>query len=296
MARCGLPLAAALVVLPGCSKDNPQGNPGRPQDAEAAKQAPHENDETFARIAAAREIFAQGAAVQKEASFVEAAVAGSLLVNGRLDDVIRIMESVTKKQPELQRPRFFLTLAHHKSKRYAQARPMWEALLEGGPVFDKASSSLYFYGWCLYYLGEPEHAKAAFEAFLAVSAEEDDDSHFGIGLCDIELGQLEDAQAHLTVALELIEAQIARDPTQTRRLAQPFAKTHTRLGEVALLNNELETARDHLVAAVNRMPPAYEAWFLLSRVYTRLGEDDLADHAKAQHSQWEKVAQTGGNG
>jgi len=283
----GIALVCVLWAVPGCSKDG---------DAKGDENAGAPTDETLALIQSTRTAFADRSKTPKQPPFPQNPQLEALMSQGQFDAMVQILEPIVKAQPELGRPRMLLALAHHKSKRYAQARPHWEAVLKGGPAFDTASGAIYLYGWCLYYLGEPEHSREAFQAFLDVTGKEHDDAYFGMGLCDIELSELDRAQENLTTALQLIEQNIARDPRLARSLAHPFAKTHTRLGEVAMLKNDLEVARDHLIAAVNRMPPAYEAWFLLSRVYTRLGNDDLADHAKKQHDEWEEAARTGRKG
>lgn len=297
-------MLCALLTLSGCSDstkdDNSEGgaNAGQegPSSTSESTGAGDPVDETLALIQSTREAFAKSATTPKQPTFPQNRQLEVLMSQRQFDAMVQILDPIVKAEPELGRPRMLLALAHHKSKRYAMARPHWEAVLRGGPVFDTASGAIYLYGWCLYYLGEPEHSREAFQAFLDVTGQEHDDAYFGMGLCDIELSELERAEENLTTALQLIEKNVARDPRLAQRLAHPFAKTHTRLGEVAMLNNELETARDHLIAAVNRMPPAYEAWFLLSRVYTRLGDDDLAEHAKKQHDEWEQAARTGRKG
>lgn len=291
------PWILTFLILAGCSEDPPAADPTSTAQGESTgTNADDESSPTLSLISAAEAIFKENADSPKEASFREEGLIGRMLAERQYDTAIQILDPIIKANPGLHKPRMLLALAHHKSKRYAQARPMWEDLLKTGPAFEKADGSFYYYGWCLYYLGEPEHGRAAFQAYLDVSGSEADDCYFGIGLCGIELGELEDAKKHLTIALDLIEKGIAKDPRMAPRLSQPFAKTHARLGEVAMLNNELKVARDHLIIAVDRMPQAHEAWFLLSRTYTRLGEDDLAEHAKKQHDEWEQAARTGRKG
>lgn len=276
-----------LVLAFGCPGDDDAKVPAAPPTAPEAELP---DDPTLRLIEVSRRAHAAEHGPSMEAELAKAEATGNLLARGQYDAAVAVLEPIVAEHPELQKPRLLLALAHHKSKRYALARPLWEAVLRAGPVFEKSESALYYYGYCLYYLGEPGPAKAAFLAFLDVAEREDDDAHFGIGLCDIEFGDLDDAQTHFTRALELIDAAVKADPREGPRLASSFAKVNARLGEVAMLEDRLQEARAFLERAVTTAPRAYEAWFLLSRVYTRLDETRLAEQARQQHDHWKHLS------
>jgi hypothetical protein len=162
---------------------------------------------------------------------------------------------------------FLHGLSYHKEKRYELARPFFEKAIE---MEERYAPTWYFFGWCLYYLGELDESRDAFERHLALDPLEGD-SHFGIGLIAMDEGDLETAEARFRKAIELQE--------QNPRRVREVAKAHARLGDVFTLQDKLEDARRQLFLATELWPDHYEAQFKLARVLYRLGEDEAAGEA-----------------
>ncbi|MCP3914063.1 MAG: tetratricopeptide repeat protein [bacterium] len=216
--------------------------------------------------------------------------AEQLVSAGSYEAALAVLEGVQRAQPGAGRARFLLAYCHHKQKRYAQARPHFEAVLAKGPTFDRAHVVFYLYGWCLWYLGEVDGARAAMEAMLEFDPTERD-ARYALGLIALEQGRAEDAERELRASLVLIEELRAGASESTlRQLKRDEAKAHARLAELALLANDLDAAKAGLERSLNLNPANYEAWFKLSRVHTRLGDDARAAQALELHRQWKERA------
>jgi tetratricopeptide (TPR) repeat protein len=166
---------------------------------------------------------------------------------------------------------FLVGLSFHREKRYGLARPHFAAAVELAPRFHPA---YHFYGWCLYYLGELDEARGAFERHLEYVPAEGD-SHFALGLIDLEADRLDAAERRFREAIRLQ----AGNP---RRLAD-VAKAHARLGDVYVRRNDLEQAKAELIEATRLYPDHYTAHFKLYRVLTRLGEEEAAQEALSDY-------------
>jgi tetratricopeptide (TPR) repeat protein len=187
--------------------------------------------------------------------------------------------SYLQQNPDDGRAEFLMGLSYHREKRYALARPRFERAVELTPDYHPA---YHFLGWCLYYLGELTPARTAFEQHLAWMPDEGD-SHFGLGLIDLDEDRLDDAARRFRRAIELQ----ADDP----RRRKDVSKAHARLADVHIRRDEIEAARAELETATELWPQHYTAFYKLSRVLNRLGETEAAQHAFRQYEIWERRAE-----
>jgi len=197
------------------------------------------------------------------------------------------LESILDADAGHGRATFLLAYTHHKEKRYARARPLFERALEIGPTFEKAFGIFYMYAWCLWYLGEPDGAAAAFEAALEFKPDERD-AWFGLGLVALEENEIDEAERRFAKAIEIGEQLAAASPDDTRLAAQlkrDRAKAEAGLGDVELRRENYEAARARFETCVSLHPTAYEAWFKLHRIHSRLGDSSKAELALRMHAQ-----------
>ncbi len=166
---------------------------------------------------------------------------------------------------------FLHGLSFHKEKRYELAKPFFEKAIAQEPGY---APSWYFFGWCLYYLGEIDRSRAAFERHLTLDPLEGD-SHYALGLIAMDAGDLETAETHFIEAIDLQE----NNPRRVREVA----KAHARLGDAYAQEDRLQEAREQLFLATEIWPDHYEAQFKLARVLYRLGENEAADAAMKRY-------------
>lgn len=181
--------------------------------------------------------------------------------------------------PDDGRAEFLLGLTYHREKRYGLARPHFETAARLDPGYHP---TYHFLGWCLYYLGEPEAARRAFERHLEL--EEEGDSHYALGLIAFDADRLDEAERRYRRAIELQEGNRGR--------VAEVAKAHARLADVHLRRDELEQARAELEFATGMWPQHYAAFYKLSMVLARLGEQEAAQRAFDQYRYWEQLAET----
>ena len=175
---------------------------------------------------------------------------------------------------------FVLGLAFHKEKRYELARPHFEKAIRLDPDYPHTQ---YFYGYCLFYLGELHKARLAFQAHQKKKPDWAD-SFFGLGLIDLEENELDAAETNFRKSIELNEKQFEQNP-QKLALREDIAKGYTRLSDVMLSRDQLKEAREALEKATSLWPDHYEAWHKLSRVLYRLGDDEAAAAAEKKHDE-----------
>lgn len=284
-------LASLLPLLLACPKaktDPPGATPAKPPAAAPVAPLVRDVEGAMTRFAT------QGRPMETPDITVHAAV---LKMKARdFAGVEALLKPLVEGPQAGAQHRYLYALSLHKQKRYAEARPLFEKLMADGPRFEREYSIFLYYAWCLFYLGELDGARASFAAYEVFDAT-DPDTWFGRGLCDLEQSKLESAQANFEKALAVADAELEKAEDKQAvlaRLKPDVAKAHARLGDVfaqrasadaAHENELLEKARDHLEFCVKLNPGAYEAWFTLSRVYTRLGQPKLAEDALHMHEQ-----------
>ncbi len=181
-----------------------------------------------------------------------------------------------QRHPDDGKAEFLLALSYHREKRYGLARPHFARAIELEPDYHPA---YHFQGWCLYWLGELPAAREAFERHLSYLPDEGD-SHFAIGLIDLDEDRLDDAQRRFEHAIVL------QSGSQHRR--KDVAKAHARIADIPLPRDELADAKARLQAATGLWPEHYTAFYKLHRVLTRLGEAEAAAEAFRLYRRYEQ--------
>lgn len=208
------------------------------------------------------------------ASFVDDSrvdIARRLITAGNFSAAESVLRTAVGQNPDSARARFYLALAVHKQKRYDQARSGFERAIESRQAFPEIDYAFHYYGWCLFHLGELDAARAAFEEHLARVPDEGD-SHYAIGLIEMEDGRLTEAERRFRACIALQKD----DPSRRTECSKGYA----RLGDVHLRRGELEAARDTYRLAVTLYPNHYEAWANLADALEQLGLPVEAERAR----------------
>lgn len=201
------------------------------------------------------------------------------LLAGDFEAAGRIARRWADAQPGSARAAFYVGLSFHKQKRHAEALAFLERA-EAAPdnEFPEAPHVPHYLGWCRYYLGDLEGARAAFEAHAAAFPEYDD-TQFALGLIAFDRDEVDEAERRFRRALELLQHASGDAAAGT---ARERAKCLARLGDVALRRGDLESAERDARAAVALWPDHHEAWAKLARVLDRQGKAPEASVARAR--------------
>jgi tetratricopeptide (TPR) repeat protein len=222
---------------------------------------------------------ASGAGPQQQ--LAETLVPAFKLINdGRSEDARVVLDALpgTGADAVPYQVEFLRGFSYHKEQLYAQARDHFLRAIELEPRYEPTH---HFLGFAQYNLGDLPAARSAFEAHLALRPDEGDD-HFGIGLCDLDEGRLDEAARRFETAIDLHVAAAQRGADRQRSLSS----CHARLGDVRELQGDLMAARREYEQAVTLWPAHYEVWHKLSSTLERLGEADLAAIAQREHDAW----------
>ncbi len=209
----------------------------------------------------------------------ELQAAAGLIGRQQIDSARARLQPFIEAHPEDGKAAFLMGLTYHREKRYALARPWFESAVALEPAYHP---TYHFHGWCLYYLGDMQGARAAFDRHLAFLPGEGD-SHFALGLIALDDDRLDDARQRFRRAIELQQ--------DNPRRARDVSKAHARLADVHIRRDELEAARDELRFATALWPQHYTAFYKLSRVLNRLGDNEAADEAFRLYRKWEARAE-----
>ena len=264
-------LAVMLLLMAAGCRD--QGDPGQGQTAEPTGGEPPPDSKDGAPPDRATPA-APGATLDPDLAPIFA-----LISQNQLDLARDRVTDYLQQNPQTGQAQFLLGLTYHREKRYALARPHFAKATEFSPRFHP---TYHFYGWCLYYLGETEQARTAFQEHLRLAPTEGD-SHFALGLLAMEADQLDEAERRFNKAIELQ----ADNPRRRRDVA----KAHARLGDLYIRRERLELAKGHLLDATNLWPQHYAAYYKLHLVLNRLGEPEAADEAFQQYRLWQERAE-----
>lgn len=213
--------------------------------------------------------------------------ATALVVAGQYDAAEALLEAVLEDHPGHGKAELTLGLCEHKRKHYARALPHFERVLARGPTFEGHPTVHYWLGWCFYYLGEPAKARASFERHLEHDPDEGD-SHFALGLLDLEEGALSAALGRFERSIELHRAVEERGGPSR---AADIAKAHARSADAHLLRDDLAAAKTALEQCVALHPAHYAAYYKLNEVLRRLGDHGGAQRALQLHELWKRRAQ-----
>jgi tetratricopeptide (TPR) repeat protein len=194
----------------------------------------------------------------------------NLVEQGEFDSARRRAHALVEKYPQSARAHLLLGLSYHKARHYEQARPHLEKAIE----LDPGDLPIrIFLGWCLYNLGEAEQSRAMFEVFISHRPDYAD-AHFALGLLDFADGEMESAERRFEQAIMLAGRAKSTDEE---------AKALLRLSDVYVATGRLEEAKGALMQSIRHNARLYSAWFKLSRVFDRLGDEEAAIKARAMH-------------
>jgi tetratricopeptide (TPR) repeat protein len=176
------------------------------------------------------------------------------------------LEQYLAEHPSDAAATFLLGLSYHREQKYGQALSLYGDALKADPEY---AVVLHFKGWALYYLGQLDESRTAFDQFLA-KYPDDYDSHFALGLIALDEDDVDLAREQFNSSLQLLAAMGA----QADRKA--ISKAHTRLSEVYERQDKLDEAARELTMAVELYPDHYEAAYKLSRILMKQGRTEEA--------------------
>src|SRR5262245_48329897 len=104
-----------------------------------------------------------------------------MLAASEFADAETASRAVLKSKPDCARAELFLGVSIQKQKRYGEARPHFERVITLRQPFPEVDHVFHFLGWCCYYLGDLNGAKAAFTEHVR-RMPEDGDSRFGLAI------------------------------------------------------------------------------------------------------------------
>ncbi len=188
------------------------------------------------------------------------------------EDLLSTLRESHPDHPSLQ---FLQALAVQKQKRYAVALESWNALDRIEVSYPERSHLDHYRGWCLFYLGRPEEATQAFRRHLDVVPTEPD-SHFGLGVSQLELANPEEALVSLDRAIEIDLG------TVDRRRA--LGKAWIRRGDALWELDRVEDAAHSYHKGVIQFVDHYEGWAKLARAHDRLGSPEDAEWARREEA------------
>lgn len=178
-----------------------------------------------------------------------------------------------EKHPDDGRATFLIGFAHHRARDYALAEPFFVRAAELEPDYHPVH---HFLGYCRFHQGNLDGARAAFETHLRWMPQESD-THFGLGLIDLEEAKLDDAEARFRHAMALIDDLEHADPGRYAVRRKDRGKCQARLGDIALARGAYAEAAELFQAAIDADPDQYTAYYGLSLALRRLGNDAAAD-------------------
>jgi tetratricopeptide (TPR) repeat protein len=193
-----------------------------------------------------------------------------LLVSGRFAEAEVVFEALQSDGPRHPSVAFLHAISVQKQKKYAAALAELDELASLSVDYPERRGLQHFRGWCLFYLGRPGEAAEAFAAHLAVQPDEPD-SHFGLGVSRLELGETE---AALTSFDRAIEIDLGRDDRR-----RDLAKAWIRRGDALWELDRIEEATASFHKGVIQFPDHYEGWAKLARGHERLGDADKVEWA-----------------
>jgi len=160
---------------------------------------------------------------------------------------------------------FLMGLSYHVDRHYSKAGEWFKKgiALQTDNIYPP---TWHFLGWTALYLGELEESKKAFDHFLLLEPNEAD-TLFALGLIALEEGDSSVAKVKFTRSIQ------ETDDIEVQ------AKATARLADV---NAELGNWKKSIVLyeeALTLNPDLYEAWYRLSRVLRRTGQENESNDA-----------------
>lgn len=177
------------------------------------------------------------------------------------------LEPIVDLHPGWARATALLALSYYRENRFEVAAPLFAKALAADPE-EVAIRPLY--GWSLYSLGELEAAEAMFESLLERKPDYAP-AHYALGVIHLERDETGAAGERFETTVRLASEQA--DP-------QMAGRAHARLGDLHVRLDDLPRAKRELETALALFPEEAEAWFKLSRVRQRLGDEEGAEAAR----------------
>jgi len=191
------------------------------------------------------------------------ALANILQLEGRNQDVVKLLEPQRKQFSTSAKYLFTLGMSYYNIGSYSRAIDLFSMATSVTPSLAQAH---YFKGNALTRLGKPELALAPYAEAVRL----DPDKylyHFHFGLALSNLGQKGPGEEHLKQAVEIKGS---------------FAPARYELARVYCESSRDGLAREQLEAAIKADPEYLSSYYLLSQVYSRLGMQEDAERTLEQ--------------
>ncbi len=261
-----------IALAAGCDGGSAVGPPATPT---ATKPVPAR---AVVAVPKARPAPVDGLGPELHAIFGEIASDRIPVARAKLDEYLQ-------RLPDDGGATFLMGLTYHREKRYAQALPYFQRAADLVPDYKPV---WHFLGWCRYWLGDMEGARAAFERHLKQDTTGDGrgDSIFALGLIDLEEDRLEEAEVRFTESIEIQ----ADNPKRKREVS----KAHARIADICVQQGRLAEAQTHLETSTGLWPEHYAAFYKLYQVRLRLGKPDEARVAYDLYQFWQNRVEARG--
>lgn len=190
-------------------------------------------------------------------------LANALQLEGRYPDVNRLLGD--KRKTYADSPEFFITLAESESDAaiYPAAREDLDQAISLDPRLHQAH---YLLGYVLFRLNNADGAIAEFRRAIDLGSDQPR-TYF-----------------QLALALRLKQDQAGEELALSQALAldDHYAPAHCEMGRILLEEHRPADAVSHLTSAIQYNSRSEEAYFLLAKAYSGLGEKDKSDEMVRQ--------------
>jgi len=194
----------------------------------------------------------------------------ALIHEGRPDAARELLQPALDGRPAWAEGHATLALTYVEEERWETASKLFERALELDAGLHKARVP---YGWCLYYLGDLERARASFRTYLEHEPDYAD-AVYALALIDFDDDELASAERLLRRVILL---------GRTRRDMGRQAMAHARLGDLYVRQGKLSRAKLELQRAIELDAHNGKAHFKLSRVLQLLGDTGGAAEARDRY-------------
>ena len=201
------------------------------------------------------------------------------IASGSFEEARRLARDYLAAHPRDGQASFMIGLSYFRTDNHGAARPYFEQALAFDPDYTLTHEYL---GESLFLLGDLAGARREYEA-LRSAIPTDPKAEVRLGMIDLEESRLDEAARRFQRALELFEDLRERDPRLHEGRRSELASLHARLGDLHFARDDYAAARDELLEATRIFPQNISAFFTLSLVYRRLGEEALAEEAAARY-------------
>ncbi len=194
---------------------------------------------------------------------------------GRFEAARELALAFGKLHPEEGQADFLVGMSFEKAGNYGAAQGWFEAALEKAPDYFIVHGYLGRSHWML---GQLDEAREQYRIFATIDPREPK-AIYGLGLIELEESQLDEAKVSFQNALELFETLRKEDPRMYQARAAERAACHARLADVYFALDRYAEARDELLRSTQLAPKNISAFYTLSLVQRRLGDEASAERA-----------------